>query len=47
MYYVIYKGCNGGFQITDNMSLKKAKAYKQKLIDAHYSIVYIIQIIET
>lgn len=46
MYRVIYKGFNGGFSMSDEMPLEKAQEYKQKLINAHYLVVYIIQIVE-
>lgn len=46
MYRVIYKGYNGSFELTDEMTLEKAKEYKQKLIEAHYPVVYIIQLID-
>lgn len=46
MYRVIYRGYNGGFEMTEEMSLEKAQEYKQKLINAHYSVVYVIQIVE-
>lgn len=46
MYRVLYKGFNGNFSMSDEMSLEKAQEYKQKLINAHYLVVYIIQIVE-
>lgn len=32
MYRVIYKGFNGNFSMSDEMSLEKAHEYKQKLL---------------
>lgn len=46
MYRVIYRGYNGGFEMTEEMPLEKAQEYKQKLINAYYPVVYIIQIVE-
>ena len=46
MYRVIYKGYNGDFSMSDEITLEKAQEYKQKLINAHYLAVYIIQIVE-
>lgn len=46
MYRVLYKGFNGNFSMSDEMSLEKAQEYKQKLINAYYPVVYIIQIVE-
>lgn len=45
-YRVIYKGYNGGFEISSEMTLEQAQEYKQKLIQSHYPTVYIIQIVE-
>ena len=46
MYRVIYKGFNGGFEMTEEMPLEKAQEYKQKFINARYPVVYIIHIVE-
>lgn len=45
-YKVLYKGFNGGFELTDDMNLDEARKFKDKCISIGYPSVYIIQIVE-
>lgn len=46
MYRVIYKGFNGGFQLSEDMNLQEAHEFKNKCLKMGYDLVYIVQIIE-
>lgn len=46
MFKVLYKGINGGFQLSEDMNLEQAKEFKNKCLNVGYKIVYIIKILE-
>ena len=48
MYRVLYKPYNAGYQMSDEMTLKEAKDFRDKCLKLHYlkENVHIIQIVE-
>lgn len=45
-FRVLYKYINGGFDLSKDMDLEAAKAFKEKCLNMGYKEVYIIQIVE-
>lgn len=45
-YRVLYKGINGGFQLSDDMDFDAACQFRNKCLDMGYDTAYVIQIVE-
>ena len=43
-YRVLYKGTNGGFQLSDDMDFDAACQFRDKCLGMGYDIIYVIQI---
>lgn len=46
MYRVLYKGINGGFQLSDDMDFDTACQFRTKCLNMGYDTAYVIQIVE-
>ena len=46
LYRVIYKGVNGGFQLSDDMDFDAACQFRNKCLNIGYDTAYVIQIVE-
>lgn len=46
MYRVLYKGINGGFQLSDDMDFDAACQFRNKCLNMGYDTAYVIQIVE-
>lgn len=46
LYRVLYKGVNGGFQLSDDIDFDAACRFRNKCLDMGYDTAYIIQIVE-
>ena len=46
MYRVLYKGINGGFQLSDDMDFDAACQFRNKCLNIGYDTAYVIQIVE-
>lgn len=46
LYRVLYKGINGGFQLSDDMDFDTACQFRNKCLDMGYDTAYVIQIVE-
>lgn len=46
LYRVIYKGVNGGFQLSDDIDFDAACQFRNKCLDMGYDTAYVIQIVE-
>ena len=46
MYRVLYKGINGGFQLSDDMIFDVAVQFRNKCLNMGYDTAYVIQIVE-
>ena len=46
LYRVIYKGVNGGFQLSDDMDFDAACQFRNKCLNMGYDTAYVIQIVE-
>lgn len=48
MYRVLYKTYSGGYQMSDEMSLEEARAFRDKCLKMNYpkENVHIIQVVE-
>ena len=46
LYRVIYKGVNGGFQLSDDMDFDAACQFRNKCLNIGYDTAYVIQIAE-
>lgn len=45
-YRVLYKGINGGFQLSEEMDFEAACKFRNKCLDMGYDTAYVIQILE-
>ena len=45
LYRVLYKGINGGFQLSDDMDFDAACQFRNKCLDMGYKTAYIIRIV--
>lgn len=46
LYRVLYKGVNGGFQLSDDMDFDAACQFRNECLDMGYNTAYVIQIVE-
>lgn len=46
LYRVLYKGINGGFQLSDDMDFDAACQFRNKCLNKGYNTAYVIQIVE-
>ncbi len=46
LYRVLYKGVNGGFQLSDDMDFDAACQFRNKCLNMGYDTAYVIQIVE-
>lgn len=46
LYRVLYKGINGGFQLSDDMDFDAACQLRNKCLDVGYDTAYVIWIVE-
>lgn len=46
LYRVLYKGINGGFQLSDDMDFDAACQFRNKCLNMGYDTAYVIQIVE-
>ena len=46
LYRVLYKGINGGFQLSDDMDFDTACQFRTKCLNMGYDTAYVIQIVE-
>ena len=46
LYRVLYKGINGGFQLSDDMIFDVAIQFRNKCLNMGYDTAYVIQIVE-
>lgn len=46
LYRVLYKGINGGFQLSDDMDFDAECQFRNKCLDMGYDTAYVIQIVE-
>lgn len=45
-YRVLYKGVNGGYQLSDEMDFWDAYEFRNNCLNAGYNIAYVIKIVE-
>lgn len=46
LYRVLYKGVNGGFQLSDDMDFDAACQFRNKCLNMGYDTAYVIQTVE-